>query len=217
MKQILLLTVLTLFLTAGAAPTSLPKNVPYSDENTGVVFPPVLGAFRKTEIRINSNPVVGTRIQYSGDRMGCTADIFIYSLGERPEQITQWEFQRHYKELRNCILDLKAVSSKIEEVESAGEWKISGEKSDIIRRELFLIRTDGEETYRSELIVILCGDRIVKLRISVPSSQKEAIRESDEFINQFSKLFDIQVFFRSSNPPPVIKLRQEKKTAKPKS
>ena len=194
MKRSLLLAASIGVLTLGnspaeAAPTSIPKDVPYSDENTGVVFPPVLGAFRKTEIRINSNPVVGTRIQYSGDRLGCTADIFIYSLGERPEQITPSEFIRHYEKLRNGILNLKTLSRKIEEVESAGQWKAAGRKDETIWRELFYIRTDGEETYHSELVLIRCGDRIVKLRISVPASQKDAVEEAKLFILGFIQLF----------------------------
>ncbi len=216
MKPIIFLIALTLFLAAGAAPTSIPKDVPYSDENTGVVFPPALGAFRKTEVRVNSNPVIGTRMQYSGDRLGCAADIFIYSLGERPEQITESEFQRHYNELRDGILNLKSISPKIEEVESAGEWTIPEEKRKIVRRELFYIRTDGEETYRSELVLIRCGDRIVKLRIFVPASQKEAVHESDDFIRRFAKLFNIKVFSRGSYPPGV-KPRQEKTANEPKS
>lgn len=194
MKRYPLLLCLSLCLTAASgfaktAKTVLPQQVPFSDENTGVVFPTALGAFRKTEIRINSNPVIGTRIQYSGNRMGCIADIYIYALSERSEQITESEFREHYRNLREAVLELKKHSSRIEEVESAGQWQFSPGKNNVVWRELFHIRTDGEETYHSEMVLIHRGDRVVKLRIAVPSSQKEAVEEAKQFIIGFLKLF----------------------------
>ena len=194
MKRFRLLLCLFLCLTAGAGlakttKTVLPQDTSFSDENTGVVFPTALGAFRKTEIRINSNPVVGTRIQYSGNRIGCMADIYIYALSERSEQITEPEFLEHYRQLREAVLGLKKHSSKVEEVESAGRWRFSPRKNCVVWRELFYIHTDGEETYHSEMVLIHCGDRIVKLRIAVPSSQKEAVEEAKQFITGFLKLF----------------------------
>lgn len=207
MKRCRLLLCLAFCLTAGAGfakttKTLLPQHVPFSDENTGVVFPTSLGAFRKTEIRINSNPVIGTRIQYSGNRIGCIADIYIYALSERSEQITESAFQEHYRNLRGAVLELKKHSSKVEEVESAGQWRFSPRKDHIVWRELFYIRTDGEETYHSEMVLIHCGDRIVKLRIAVPSSEKEAVAEAKQFIIAFLKLFfkDREPVFRPYRP-----------------
>ena len=207
MKRCRLLLCLALCLTAGSGfakttKTVLPQDASFSDENTGVVFPTALGAFRKTEIRINSNPVIGTRIQYSGNRRGCIADIYIYALSERSEQITEPEFREHYRHLREAVLELKKISPTIEEVESRGQWQFFPRKDNVVWRELFSIRTDGEESFHSEMVLIHCGDRIVKLRIAVPSSEKEAVEEAKQFITAFLKLFfkDREPVFRPYRP-----------------
>ena len=194
MKPSRLLLCLSLCLMAGAGfakteKTVFPKEAPFSDENTGVVFPAALGAFRKTEIRINPNLVIGTRIQYSGNRPGCIADIYIYALSERAEQISEPEFLEHYRKLREAVFALKEQSSRIEEVESVGQWRFSPRNNNVVWREEFIIHTDGEETYRSEMVLFRFGDRVVKLKITVPSSQKEAVEEAKQFITGFLKLF----------------------------
>ncbi|MBO4632977.1 MAG: hypothetical protein J5858_13730 [Lentisphaeria bacterium] len=167
----------------------LPKDIPFSDENTGVVFPPQLGSFQKTEIRINPNPVLGTRIQYAGTRIGCSAAVYIYALSEKPELISLPEFRQHYAQTRQAILNLKSITRRVEEIESVSQSELADKKIYQALRESFSLRTDGEETYHSELLLILCGDRVVKLRITVPAAQKEALRESDLFIKEFCKLF----------------------------
>ena len=150
----------------------LPKEVPFSDENTGVVFPPKLGSFQKTEIRISPSPVLGTRIQYAGNRIGCSAAIYIYALSEKPDIISLPEFRGHYNQVRQAILNLKSISSRVEEIESVLQSELSDARNNQALRESFYLRTDGEETYHSELLLILCGDRVVKLRITVPAAQK---------------------------------------------
>ena len=215
MKHYPFLLFLMLILTGGfhsaeAAPTVIPQNVPYSDENTGVVFPPSLGAFRKTEIRINGNPVIGTRIQYVGNRIGCSSDIYIYATEESPVVISEQEFQDHCMQVRRTILNLALLSKKIEETESLRQWRIQNPENISARRESFQIRTDGEETYHSDLVMILCGDRIVKLRITVPAAEKEALREAEIFIQEFCKLF-----FKNK-PPVFVPIKAEPTETKPK-
>ena len=172
-----------------AEPQKLPKNLPYSDENTGMVFPPQLGAFQKTEIRIGGNPAVGTRIQYSGSRRACTATIYIYALNETPRVISKEEFERHYRQVRQSVLNLKKLSRKVEEVESVKCSRCSGCGDNPVLREQFLLRTAGEEDYHSELLLILCGDRILKVRITVPNSEKTAVQECGQFVERFCRLF----------------------------
>ena len=207
----LLLLGSAILLPAAETTTELPKDVPYSDENTGVVFPPFLGAFRKTEIRINGNPVIGTRIQYAGNRIGCSADIYIYAVSEKPGVISEAEFQDHYLQVRRTILNLKLLSKKIEETESLRQWQIRASENIPARRESFQFRTDGEETYHSELVILLCGDRIVKLRITVPAAEKDAVQEADGFIQEFCKLF-----FKNK-PAAFVPCSTEPAGVKPKS
>ena len=186
----------------------LPKDVPFSDENTGAVFPPRLGSFQKTEIRVNPNPVLGIRIQYAGTRIGCSAAVYIYALSEKPELISLPEFRKHYEQVRRAILNLKSITRRVEETEPVLQSELAGMKNNQALRESFYLRTDGEETYYSELLLILCGDRIIKLRITVPAAQKDAIREADLFVGEFCKLFfnNRPAVFTPCNPTKKTKL-----------
>jgi|GEM_PF-836241 len=204
-RALLFLLLFCGLLSVSAEPQQLPKDMPYSDENTGMVFPARLGAFRKTEIRISGNPAVGTRIQYSGSRIGCAATIYIYALDENPRVISLEEFERHYRQVRQSVLNLKKLSRKVEEVESIQCSHCSDPDDNPVLREQFQLRTAGEEVYHSELLLILCGDRILKLRITVPASEKIAVRECGQFVERFCRLF-------FQNKPAIFKPYDQDKT-----
>ena len=188
--RLLLLTLLfSGFLFVSAEETKeLPKDTPFSDENTGIVFPPELGKFHKTEIRISSNPVVGTQIRYDGDLVGCCASLYIYALSENPAVITPEEFLDHFEKARQTILNLETLSGRVKEIESVRQ-KVFSNKNSPAYWETFHLSIDGQEIYLSELLMILCGDRIVKLRITVPDAQKEAKVDCTGFIREICKLF----------------------------
>lgn len=187
--RILLLVLLCSgLLSAAVERKELPKDTPFSDENTGVVFPPELGNFQKTEIRISSNPVVGTQIRYDGIQAGCSAGIYIYALDEKPAVISPEEFQLHYQRARQTVLNLETISEHVKESESAGQKEFA-DKNNPAHWDTFFLRSDGEETFQSDLVMILCGDRIVKLRITVPDAQKEAKVDCNDFIRKFCRLF----------------------------
>jgi len=197
--RIFLLTLLCsgLLSAAAAEQKELPKDTPFSDENTGIVFPPELGNFQKTEIRISSNPVVGTQIRYDGIQTGCSAGIYIYSLTEKPTVISPEEFLLHYQKARQTVLNLETISEHVKESESAGQKEFA-DKNNPAHWDTFSLRSDGEETFQSDLVMILCGDRIVKLRITFPDAQKEAKVDCNDFIRKFCRLFyrDQPVNFR---------------------
>ena len=178
----------SLLSAAAAERKELPKDTPFSDENTGIVFPPELGKFQKTEIRISSNPVVGTQIRYDGIQTGCSAGIYIYALSEKPAVISPEEFQLHYLKARQTILNLETIYEHVKESEPVGQKRFT-DKNNPAYWDTFSLRSDGEETFQSDLVMILCGDRIVKLRITFPDSQKEAKLECHEFIRNFCRLF----------------------------
>ena len=186
--RILLLALLCSGLLSAVERKELPKDTPFSDENTGIVFPPELGNFQKTEIRISSNPVVGTQIRYDGIQAGCSAGIYIYALDEKPGVIPTEEFLQHYLKARQTVLDLETLSEHVKESELSGQKEFA-DKTNPARWDTFSLRSDGEETFQSDLVMILCGDRIVKLRITVPDSQKEAKVDCNEFIRKFCRLF----------------------------
>lgn len=188
--RFLLLTLLfscSLFVAAEET-KELPKDTPFSDENTGIVFPPELGNFHKTEIRISSNPVVGTQIRYDGNLVGCCASLYIYALSENPAVITPEEFLNHFEKARQTVLNLETLSGRVKEIESVRQ-KVFPDRNSPAYWETFHLSIDGQEIYLSELLMILCGDRIVKLRITVPDAQKEAKVDCTGFIREICKLF----------------------------
>ena len=178
-----------LLTSARAEPQNLPKDMPFSDENTGMVFPAKLGAYRKSEIRISENPAVGLRIRYDGSRIGCAATVYIYALTEKPAVISPEQFRQHYRQVRRSILHLDKLSRKVEEVESIRRERCADPENNPALREQFHIRTSGEEVYHSELLLILCGDRIIKVRITVPASEKTSVAECGQFVVRFCRLF----------------------------
>ena len=194
LRGILLLFLLTAGLICPAQKVA--GNVGYSDLATGVTFPATLGSFRKTTVRISSNPVIGTRIQYAGAEGRCLATIFIYSLTENPVPITDDEFRQHCGTVRETILaqakrtdePAKPGVLQVTEVESLGR-SCFAKGSAVILREKFLAHSDKEETYHTEVAVLRLGDRIVKLRISVPSALTEENRNAEKFILAFCRLF----------------------------
>jgi hypothetical protein len=132
--------------------------------------------------------VVGTQIRYDGMQAGCSAGIYIYALDEKPGVIPLEEFMQHYRKARQTVLDLETISEHVKESELSGEKEFA-DKNYPARWDTFSLRSDGEETFQSDLVMILCGDRIVKLRITVPDSQKEAKVDCNEFIRKFCRLF----------------------------
>jgi len=188
MIRFLLLTMLLCGLVPvlGDEPQELPKDLAYSDVKTGVVFPARLGKFHKTEIRLNSNAVVGTIIRYEGDRIGCAAHVYIYALSEKPHSISREEFMEHWEKVRAAVLNPKA---RVEEAESVQKLEFSRNDREYAMREVFSILTKGGGTYYSELLLLPCGDQAVKLRITVPKAEKAAVMEAKDFIREFCKLF----------------------------
>ena len=191
MSRILLLTILLSMLVPvlGNEPQELPKDLAYSDIKTGVVFPARLGRFHKTEIRLNSNAVVGTIIRYEGDHMGCAADVYIYALSEKPQPISREEFMEHWEKVRAAVLNPDPKAGRVEESESVQKLAYSRNEREYAMREVFSIRTKGGGTYYSELLLLPCGDQAVKLRITVPKAEKTAVMEAKDFIREFCKLF----------------------------
>lgn len=194
LRGILLLFLLTAGLSCPAQKVA--GNAGYSDLATGVTFPAELGSFRKTMVRISANPVIGTRIQYVRSEGRCLATIFIYALTENPVPVTDGEFRQHCRTIRETILaqvkhtgePSKPGSMQVTEVESLGKSCFTRGTS-VIFREKYLAHSDKEETYHTEAVVLRLGDRIVKLRISVPSALTDENRSAEKFILAFCRLF----------------------------
>lgn len=191
MSRFLLLTMLLYGLVPllGNEPQELPKDLAYSDVKTGVVFPARLGKFHKTEIRLNSNAVVGTVIRYQGDRLGCAADVYIYAFSETPRPISREEFMEHWEKVRSAVLNPDPKTGRVEESESVQKLTYSRNQREYAMREVFSIRTKGGGTYYSELLLLPCGDQAVKLRITVPKAEKAAVMDAKDFIREFCRLF----------------------------
>ena len=210
-RGLLLLFLLTAGLVCPAQ--KLAENAGYSDLATGVTFPAKLASFRKTMVRINSNPVIGTRIQYLSSEGRCLATVFIYALTENPVPITDGEFREHCRTIRETILaqakqtgePAKPDVLQVTEVESLGRSCFT-KGSAAVLREKFLAHSDKEETYHTEVAVLRLGDRIVKLRIAAPSALTEENLNAEKFILAFCRLFfprEELVFKPCAGPAPA--------------
>ncbi len=216
LRGILLLFLLTAGLICPAQKVS--RNAAYADLDTGVTFPAVLGSFRKISVGISDNPVVGNRIVYLGGKGTCFATIYIYALAEEPVPITDKELKLHFQAVRQSILDQAKPSKepaspgalRMTEVESEGKSCFT-QGSMLILREKFQAHSEKEETYHTEVVVLRIGDRIVKLRISVPVALTEENRSADDFILAFCRLFcrgkDI-VFKPCGKPAEAVKTKK---------
>ena len=89
----------------GALYERRPAQESYLDEETGVTLPARIGAFRKTEVVRNFNPLIGTVIRYA-DTDGCSADIYIYSLTGSGRIISAESARVHFDSIRHAILQL---------------------------------------------------------------------------------------------------------------
>jgi len=173
--------------TATSSVTNLPKNIPYSDENTGVVFPSKIGPFSKTTVRKNNNPLYGTLIRYSGS-FGTSADIYIYSLTAVPGEVSMKNAEEHYEQVKNNILMLSSKSSALEQITLEEEYNLQADQRDAGKRAVFLFQMDGEN-FNSELVILPYGDRIVKLRITSPSESSAARKAVGEFLQTICDSF----------------------------
>lgn len=166
----------------------MPSNVSYCDEDTGVVFRPAISVFRKTMVCKNTNPVYGTNISYAGPHASCTADIYIYALNTEPAVISQKEFQNHCKEILRQIFTQTRQKHEIINFELKNEFQMTENKKILAYLAKFTFMLD-EENYFSCLLMLPCGNRIIKVRITMPSESPESIRQADEFIAAVCKLY----------------------------
>lgn len=169
-------------------PVYLPGNAAFTEEHTGVVFPAVIGSFTKSEVRKNPNPVIGTLIRYAGNRGGCSADVFVYALSEKPRKISPEDLRKHYAEAQAQIRNLPEKSGQTETAEDSGEseWIHDGQLRAL--QGIWQLRLSGE-TYRSELLLFPQDGYMVKLRITAPAESPEALRDMRQFSELLSGLF----------------------------
>ena len=95
----------------------------------------------------------------------------------------------HWEKVRAAVLNPDPKAGRVEEAESVQKLVFSRNEREYAMREVFSIRTKGGGTYYSELVLLPCGDQAVKLRITVPKAEKEAVMEAKDFIREFCKLF----------------------------
>lgn len=166
----------------------LPENTAFTEEQTGVVFPAVIGSYTKSEVRKNPNPVMGTLIRFAGNRGGCTADVFVYTLSENPQKISPEDLRKHYGEVEKQIRNLPEKSEQTEAVENTGEseWVHDGQLRAL--HGVWQIRLAGE-SFQSEILLFPRGGYMVKLRITAPAESPDALRDMRQFTEQLCGLF----------------------------
>lgn len=167
----------------------LPKDAPYTDPATGVVFPAEISSYTKHQVTRNLNPVYGTAIRYFNE-IGSCADIYIYSLDTSAAPVNQEQFAEHYKETKEVIMKLPAGAGPVNSVACVEEFKFNG-RPDILGC-AFLIGVEDDDEIYSELIMFLFKGNIVKMRITYetnnPSEKESAYQFSREIIRLFEKI-----------------------------
>ena len=158
-----------------AAPdvATLPKDTPYTDDATGMVFPAKIGKFTKTGVTKNLNPYYGTAIRYAND-YGSSADVYIYALDMKGEKLTAGRALAHYGAVRKNIEQLTGKSVPLGDITVLAESDLrifppagKGQPESVLtgRRCSFSFSL-GEDPFFSELLIFPSGTRIVKVRIT---------------------------------------------------
>lgn len=165
------------------------KNIPYSDEDVGVIFPAQISSFSKTEVRKKNNPMYGTVIRYAGNLGGCSADIYLYSLKMEPALISAKEFEEHaYEVAAKNIMRLPTLSPTLEAVEELAHFDLFVNDKKTGLRKTFHFTISGGD-YISEMVLFPCYARIIKLRLSYPEGLVSAGKDAEEFIKHITSLF----------------------------
>lgn len=189
-----------LFCSAGMATVAGPVAVPatpvekikivhrsadevYKDKKTGLEFPCQLGAYLKTRVSENVNPVIGTLILYQNEA-DFAADVCIYSLDTKGSPVTDDAFQLEVNRVVESIMNLPKRSRSIERVACGTVSRIMPEK---VAYHTFQIRAGGEDV-TSCLMMFLCKGKIIKCRVSYPAGDPEETQAANDFFTAILKI-----------------------------
>lgn len=165
-----------------------PAQESYLDEETGVTLPARIGAFRKTEVVRNFNPLIGTVIRYA-DSDGCSADIYIYSLTGSGRTVSADSARVHFDSIRHAILRLPQKSKQVSEVIPQREAALNVPPNIAGHTAAFRINIAGDFR-NSELAVFPFRDKIIKLRISTSPYAPKDGNPAGSFIKAVCSAFN---------------------------
>ena len=159
-----------------------PASESFLEEATGILFPSRVDTFEKVMVRVNPDLRTGTDIAYENES-GALADVYVYRPSDGP--LTEEAFLKHAKDTLSRIANMAARSKIIRNVTQlhgepfpfrdgvcAGIYRIKLEKEDLISR-VYLLRR---------------GDRIIKIRVTVPVDPGSSGIPADPFGTEIMKL-----------------------------
>ena len=159
-----------------------PAIEPFRENATGIIFPARIDNYEKVKARINPDLRIGTDISYENES-GALADVYVYRPCDGP--LTDAVFAEHAKETLSRIAAMAAHSKLIRNVTAlhaepfplrdgvcSGIYRITLEKEDLISR----------------VHILRHGDRIIKIRVSIPVETGTAELPPDPFGDEILKL-----------------------------
>ena len=177
----------------------------FIDKDTRLEFPALLETFQKVRVRKNEkNPVFGTVVRYENEAGTC-ADIYIYSLDKSAKAVRQDEFEKHFAETDQSILDMPELNAKIT---SVTHLEAPGRKAPENGREAHYLIQIGSTKMESVLFLALYRGKLVKVRVSYSEEDKDEAEAACRFIDAASALLNKGKTAETAAPAPVP---QEKK------
>lgn len=197
MKRFLLFSLLFVFACNGmgvvAADYSVgsflfrPLHEAFFESNTDLVFPDVLGEFRKSRVSINQNLQIGTTIRYLNEA-GDSADVYVYSTDEKAkiEDMTDEKVKSVFEKSVNAIVSLPKQSSSVLSVERLSDDVGKNQAVDACSA-VFRLKLKDETLY-SILTILGYQGMFLKIRVSCDASADDAVADSRKFVSAVLQL-----------------------------
>ena len=154
----------------------------FSEKATGIVFPARIDNYEKVMVRINPELRIGTDIAYENET-GALADVYVYRPGDVP--LTDAAFTAHAKETLARIAGMAEHSRLIRNVTALHREPLP--LRDGVCSGIYRITLEKEELI-SRVYILRHGDRIIKVRVSIPVETGTAEIPPDPFGPEILKL-----------------------------
>ncbi len=190
-----------------------PATEAFVDKDTLLVFPAQVDTFQKVRVRKNENPVFGTVVRYENE-LGTCADVYLYSLDTGAKPVQRDMYEKHCRETDQGILDLSVQNPKISvaHLEAA-----PGRKAPEGGYEAFYRIQNGSTQMDSVLYLALYKGKLVKVRVSYSSEDKDELTHACLFIDAVAAMLNKDKSASAKNTEPLQDKPEAPKADPPRS